>query len=211
MDNYSSDIIKTILVMLCCMGVSACTNTGEEETLSGELNYKIDTSGIPRDTIDFNAPGLTYKNGYFYLSGEKFSGIVHKIQIGYNIVTYSSIYQGMLHGPYRSYYPSGKLFESRMYRNNLSVGKQLGYWEETGNLKFEYNYYNDKKEGEQRSWYADGTLAYRYHYKDDKQEGPQQAWRENGSLYRNFEVHNGTRYGLQKTTTCYALENEKIK
>ncbi|GAB3017714.1 hypothetical protein GCM10027284_40990 [Cyclobacterium sediminis] len=211
MGIHSSDLIKTLLVMLCYIGISACTNTGEMETLGGELNYKVDTSGIPRDTIDFNAPGLSYKNGYYYLSGEKYSGIVHKNQIGFNIVTYSSIYLGMLHGSYRSYYPSGKLFEIRMYRNNLSVGKQLGYWEETGNLKFEYNYYNDKKEGEQKSWYADGSLAYTYHYKDDKQEGLQQAWRKNGSLYRNFEVHNGTRYGLQKTTICYELEDEKIK
>ncbi|MDO6439712.1 hypothetical protein Q4534_19960 [Cyclobacterium sp. 1_MG-2023] len=211
MGNYSSDIIKTILVMLCCIGVIACKNTGEELSFDGELNYEIDTSGIPRDTIDFNAPGLTYKNGYYYLSGEKYSGIVHKKQIGFNIVTYSSVYQGMLHGSYSSYYPSGELFETRRYRNNLSIGKQLGYWEETGSLKFEYNYYNDKKEGEQKSWYADGSLAYTYHYKDDKQEGLQQAWRQNGSLYRNFEVQNGTRYGLQKTTTCYELEDEKLK
>ena len=169
------------------MGMNACSYNGEESSFDGTINYEIDTSGIPKDTIDFNAPGLTYKNGRYYLSGEKYSGIVHKKQIGFNIVTYSSVYKGMLHGTYSSYYSNGKVFERRMYRNNLSLGKQLGYWEETGNLKFEYNYYNDKK------------------------EGLQQAWRQNGSLYRNFEVHNGIRYGLQKTTTCYELEAEEIK
>tara|TARA_R110000868_G_scaffold97396_3_gene267793 strand:+ start:63149 stop:63724 length:576 start_codon:yes stop_codon:yes gene_type:complete len=191
--------------------MNACSYNGEESSFDGTINYEIDTSGIPKDTIDFNAPGLTYKNGRYYLSGEKYSGIVHKKQIGFNIVTYSSVYKGMLHGTYRSYYSNGKVFERRMYKNNLSLGKQVGYWEETGNLKFEYNYYNDKKEGEQKSWYANGALAYSYHYKDDKQEGLQQAWRQNGSLYRNFEVHNGIRYGLQKTTTCYELEAEEIK
>ncbi|WP_339923916.1 hypothetical protein [uncultured Cyclobacterium sp.] len=204
-------ILKYFFVLLAGCSIASCNNyakgTGDEFL----PDYWVDTSEIPNDTIAFNAPNLTYKNGVYFLSGKAYSGIVHKKQIGYNIDTYSSVHNGKLHGTYESYYPSGKIFESRMYKNNLSVGKQYGYWEDTGKLKFEYNYYNNKKEGEQKSWYANGDLSYSYHYKDDKQEGLQQAWRLNGSLYRNFVVKNGTRYGLQKTTTCYELEEEEIK
>ncbi|MEH6407117.1 MAG: hypothetical protein V7767_07540, partial [Leeuwenhoekiella sp.] len=80
----------------------------------------------------------------------------------------------------------------------------------SGNLKFEYNYYNQKKEGIQKSWYKTGEPFYVYNYKNDRQEGMQQAWRINGSLYRNFEARNGSRYGLQKSISCTELSNEVV-
>lgn len=75
---YFTHPIKLIWVILSCVGMNACSYNGEESSFDGTINYEIDTSGIPKDTIDFNAPGLTYKNGRYYLSGEKYSGIVHK-------------------------------------------------------------------------------------------------------------------------------------
>ncbi|GEO21917.1 toxin-antitoxin system YwqK family antitoxin [Cyclobacterium qasimii] len=203
-------ILKMFLVLLIGIGLSSCEYFSKENEEKFELDYSVDTSGIPNDTINFNDANISLVNGYYYLGYEKYSGIIYKKQVGFNISTYSSILDGVLHGLYTSYYDNGKPFEVRNYRNNLSVGKQIGYWEDSGELKFEYNYYEDKKEGVQRSWYANGAPSYVYNYKDDKQDGLQQAWRLNGSLYRNFQVKNGTRFGLQKTTTCYALEDEKI-
>ena len=174
------------------------------------LDYSVDTSEIPADTIAYTNPKLTYVNGKYLLDNEPYAGIVYRVLKGFDVATYSSILNGQLHGTYRSFYASGKPYEVRKYRHGVSVGKHVGYWENTGKLKFEYHYHDQKKEGTQKSWYADGSLAYTYNYQDDRLDGSQQAWRENGSLYRNFVVKEGIRYGLQKSKTCYELRDEKV-
>ncbi|MBK8500907.1 MAG: hypothetical protein IPL46_01155 [Saprospiraceae bacterium] len=173
-------------------------------------DYSTDTSAIPNDTLACTNLNLAYVNGGYLLDNEPYSGVVYKVLKGYDIGTYSSVLNGQLHGTYTSFFASGRPYEIRKYRNGLSVGKHIGYWENSGKLKFEYNYCNQKKEGIQKNWYSDGSLASTYSYHDDKLDGLQQAWRENGSLYRNFVVKDGIRYGLQKTKTCYELNDGKV-
>jgi antitoxin component YwqK of YwqJK toxin-antitoxin module len=178
---------------------------------SKNLDYNINIVNIPTDTISFNNSNLSFINGIYYLKNKTYSGTVYKELNGYKIKTYSTVFKGKLHGIYRSFHENGHPYEIRNYKDNISLGKQIGYWKNTGKLKFEYNYYYNKKEGIQKGWYSNGNIAYVYNYKNDKQEGFQQAWRYNGSLYRNFEVKNGIRYGLQKAKSCYQLEDEEFK
>ncbi|SHJ20131.1 Antitoxin component YwqK of the YwqJK toxin-antitoxin module [Mesonia phycicola] len=177
-------------------------------SLSSNSTYELSTINL--DTIAFTNPDMKFVNGEYFFKNKPFTGIVFKILKGYQLKTYSSVINGKLNGLYQSFYPNGKPYEIRNYKDGLSVGKHIGYWENTGNLKFEYNYNNQQKEGLQKSWYANGDLAHIYNYKEDKLEGLQQAWRKNGSLYRNFIVKNGARYGLQKSKSCYELNDEKI-
>ncbi|MEG3657671.1 hypothetical protein V5097_09690 [Arenibacter palladensis] len=200
--------------VVCCVMVLFLSSCLDQESstkiIEKELDYSVNTSDIPTDTVDFKDPRVSYVNGIYYLDNKEYSGIVFKVLKGYNLKTYSSVLNGMLHGKYRSFYENGKPYEVRQYRANKAVGKQYGYWEDTGNLKFEYNYYNQKKEGVQKSWYSNGEPYYEYNYKDDRQVGMQKAWRKNGSLFRNFVVKNGVRYGLQKSVSCYGLANEEV-
>jgi len=201
--------IICLLLMNSCIELQSEVET-VQETADELLDYSISTRGIPADTMSLTDPRLTYINGRYLLNNKPYSGIVYKVLKGFDIATYSSVLNGKLHGTYRSFYASGKPYEVRQYRNGLSVGKQIGYWEKTGNLKFEYNYHNQKKEGTQKNWYSDGSPAYTYTYKDDKLDGQQQAWRENGSLYRNFTVKEGIRYGLQRSKTCYEVSKDTL-
>lgn len=202
-----------LLLSICfILLINSCTeSTGESTGVMEALDYSIDTSGVPNDTIDFEDVRVSLVNGIYFFEDKTYSGILFKVLKGYNVKTYSSIFKGKLHGTYRSFFQNGKPYEVRQYKNNLAFGRHYGYWEETGHLKFEYNYYDQKKEGTQRNWYANGDPYYEYNYKDDKLDGLQRAWRTNGSLYRNFEVKNGIRYGLQKSAQCYELTAEEIK
>ncbi|MCG9793252.1 toxin-antitoxin system YwqK family antitoxin [Flavobacterium algicola] len=179
--------------------------------LNQVFDYSIDTTKIPKDTIEFDNSKVSLVNGIYYYGNKKYSGILHKVLRGYNVQSYSSLLNGELHGIYRSFYQNGQPYEVRRYKNSLSVGKQYGYWPDNGKLKFEYNYYNEKREGVQKSWYYDGSKSYVYNYKDDKQVGLQQAWRSNATLYRNFVVKDGKRYGLQSSFTCYEINKGKVK
>ncbi len=172
--------------------------------------YSVSLSASPIDTVAFEDPALTCVDGAYRFDDEPFSGVVYRVLKGYAIETYSSVAGGRLHGSYTSYYASGVPYEVRTYRNGLSTGTHTGYWEDTGDKKFEYHYLEQKKEGTQRTWYATGDPAEAYTYRDDRLDGQQQAWRENGSLYRNFVVRDGIRYGLQKSKTCYEVSDEQV-
>ena len=208
-------LIRIVQITFCCffvLSLSSCQETITEKSIDAPqvFDYSIDTTNIPNDTVNLTDKGVSYENGLYFLNGQKYSGILIQKLKGYNIKTYSSILNGMRHGTYKSFYEDGKPYEIRQYKNNFSVGKQYGYWE-NGQIRFEYNYYNEKKEGIQKNWYADGKPYYVYNYKNDKLEGLQQAWRENGTLFRNFEVKNGKNYGLQLSKTCFEVSDEKVK
>ncbi len=177
---------------------------------SGATPYSASPNEIAVDTVAYTDARLAYTNGTYLYDSEAFSGVVHQVLEGFDIQTYSTVLEGRLHGAYRSYYASGQPYEVRTYRNGLATGTHTGYWEGSGNRKFEYHYQEQKKEGTHRTWYANGDPAEAYTYHDDRLDGLQQAWRDNGSLYRNFVVKDGTRYGLQKSKTCYEVSDGRV-
>jgi antitoxin component YwqK of YwqJK toxin-antitoxin module len=210
--NFIPRLALLLAVFCLTLLLGSCHKTIKKEISENQvLDYSIDTTAIPNDTIDFQDPRVSYVNGIYFFKDKKFSGILRKVLRGYNVKTYSSLLNGQLHGTYRSFYENGQRYEVRRYKNNLSLGKQYGYWEGSGQMKFEYNYYNEKKEGLQKNWYYNGDPNYVYNYKNDRQDGLQQAWRSNGSLYRNFIVKEGVRYGLQNSFSCYEVRKGKIK
>lgn len=78
-------------------------------------------------------------------------------------------------------------------------------------MKFDFSYFNDKREGLQKQWYESGSPYCFLMYKNDNEDGMQKAWRENGKPYIYYEVKDGRRYGLQKSNLCYTLKDQKLK
>lgn len=208
--NRSHCLIKYYTLILYFLIVSSCNKTKHSGSKTRGIAYPINKKIILNDTIDFKNPKVLFLNGVYFFNDKVYSGVVFKELKGYKVKTYSTVLDGKLNGMYQSFYENGNPYEIRHYKNNMSFGRQLGYWKSTGKLKFEYHYVNDKKEGLQKSWYENGDLAYIYNFKNDKQDGLQQAWRKNRSLYRNFEVKHGARYGLQKSKSCIELKDEKV-
>jgi len=203
-------VATTFFVVL----LSSCNyfkqKTKSHSTVSTK-NYSIDTSVIPKDTVFASNKNVTLANGLYQYKNKAFSGIVIELYPNGSLKKQISVYKGMLHGTYRSFYEDGKPWEIRSYKNNLSTGKHYGFWAESGKPHFEYNYYEEKMEGIQKKWYKSGKPFLFLNYVDDHEEGLQQGWRENGKLYLNFVTKEGHRYGLQKAALCYSLRDEKIK
>ena len=174
-------------------------------------DYTIDTTGIPHDTVLGSDKRLSSVNGIFMLGSRNYSGILKVLYPNGTVKTYASVLQGMLHGRYKSFYENGHSYEVRLYKNNLSTGRHYGYWPEGKMLKFDYTYFEEKKEGLQRRWFKNGKPYLFTNYTDDHEDGLQQGWRENGKLYLNYVAKDGHRYGLQQSALCYTLINQKIK
>lgn len=197
----------------CClwMAISSCHNASTNTPLRVK-DYTIDTSGIPPDTIVVGSDQrLALINGVYWLGNQKYSGILKELYPNGTTKTYASIFQGMLHGLYKSFYENGHPYEVRLYRNNLSTGRHYGYWPEGGILKFDYTYFEEKREGLQKRWYKNGKPYLFTNYTDDHEDGLQRGWRENGKLYLNYVAKDGHRYGLQQSALCYTLIKQKIK
>jgi len=204
---------KLILLAAICFVVAASSceiNKKKPETVASIKDYSIDTALIPRDTVYASDKNLSLVNGLYWYGNNTYSGVVVELYPNGKIKKQISVYKGMLHGTYRSFFENSKPWEIRAYKNNLCTGKCITYWEESGKPKFEYHYYEEKMEGLQRKWYVSGKPYSSLNYANDHEDGLQQGWRENGKLFLNYEVKDGFRYGLQKAVLCYSLRDEKI-
>ncbi len=208
---HKSRNFYTLIAKLICAVVffNSCRN--EYADIKPVITHKdlwVDTSVIPKDTV---AADVIYENGngIFMLGDKKFSGYIKTVYPDKKINSCTSVYDGMMHGIYRSYYENGQLHEIRQYKENLSTGRHYGFWK-NGNKQFDYLYYRDKKVGFMNRWYEDGKPYMFLNYADDKEEGVQRGWRTNGKLFINYIAKDGFKYGLQETMLCYKLDAGKI-
>jgi antitoxin component YwqK of YwqJK toxin-antitoxin module len=198
-------------ILFCTVLMYSCNYFQEQHnTLDTKKISIADTSLILSDTVLISDSNLSSVNNIYLYGSKIFSGVVNEFYANGIMKKQITIYQGMLHGTYRSFYEDGKPWEIRNYKNNLSNGKHVGYWPESGNQKFEYNYDEEKMQGLQKKWYKSGKPYLFLNYSNDREDGLQQGWRENGKLYLNYVAKDGYRYGLQKAALCYSLRDEKI-
>lgn len=198
--------------MMACMACAApscrmpATPAGTGSITAADL--AVDTNSIPKDTVQANDVQHT-RNGLVLYNNRAFSGYVVTLYPNRKIHTIASVYNGMAHGNFRSYYEDGHVHEVRQYKENLSTGKHFGYWP-NGKQQFDYLYYRDRKIGYMKRWYETGKPYLFLNYKNDREEGLQQGWRENGKLFINYVAKDGFRYGLQETMLCYKLNEGNI-
>ena len=209
---HSSNKVCVLLFSLVWLITVSCRikNAGTAQQ-ANIRDYTVDTGMIPKDTILQSDPRLIISNGVYFVYGLPYSGVIKLLYPGGNVHAFISLLNGRMHGSYKSFYEDGSRFESRMYRNNLATGKHFGYWPGGRYLKFDYNYYEEKKEGPQKKWYKDGRPYLFTNYLNDREDGLQQGWRENGKLFLNYVVRDGYTYGMQQTALCYTLLKENIK
>ena len=91
------------------------------------------------------------------------------------------------------------LFSFATHANETSEKPLTGKYTEkyhNGNLKYEVNYINGKKEGLETFWYISGGKYIQTSYKNDKEDGIWNQWFENGQLKLEAHYKNGKENGL---------------
>jgi antitoxin component YwqK of YwqJK toxin-antitoxin module len=128
---------------------------------------------------------------------------------GSSITNTCDYLNGIKHGNYKSWYPSGEPFENRYYMNGNKVGVHTAYWA-NGNRKFIYVFnVAGEYHGELLEWYESGQLYRKFHYTNGKEDGTQEAWKSDGRIKANYTVINGERYGLVGMKRCFTVDNEE--
>jgi antitoxin component YwqK of YwqJK toxin-antitoxin module len=198
-------LFKVILVLGL---LTNCQDDKEKGPKSFSL--LVDTSKIPKDTILLTNKNLILENGVYYFDKKPFSGYIKEMYHEKLLLSIGSYWNGKQEGITKTFFPNGKLKDSRSYKDNKAFGRHFGYWA-NGRQKFDFIYINEKKEGVQKQWYESGAPYTFLTFKDDREDGMQRAWRENGKPYINYEARDGYRYGLQKSALCYTLRKGKIE
>ena len=193
--------MKRILInIILCFLLISCSSNNSQVAIRQAIS-------IPNFTAEEISSALRIQNGVCYYNDGLFSCYII------------------------SRYKSGALKEKSPYFNGLKEGTDLS-WFENGNLESERNYVKGEKEGTHTGWYADGTKRFEYNFANGLAEGIStdwypsgkifqqklfgsgaevsvKAWGETGKLYANYEVKNGVIYGLNNSTLCYSLKNER--
>ena len=74
------------------------------------------------------------------------------------------------------------------------TGKQTEYYA-NGNLKYEVNYKNGKKDGLETFWYNSGAMYIQTNYINDLEDGTWNQWYESGQLKLDAQYKNGKEHG----------------
>ncbi len=100
---------------------------------------------------------------------------------------------GKLQGPYRYYYPNGKVMEEGWHEQDSLHGTRRLYYE-SGQLQAEEHLVRGRYEGPWRSWYPSGQLDMEGQYVDNEMSGVWKRYYESGQL-------------MEEVTFAHNLEN----
>ncbi len=162
---------------------------------------------IPEFSVEENDSGLHIQNGACYYNGGLFSGYIISHYKSGALKEKSPYFNGLKEGVERSWFENGQPETERKYVNGEKDGTHYG-WYENGAKRFQYNFRNGLSDGESLEWYSDGKLYQQRNYSLGS-EANVKAWRDTGKLYANYVVKNGVIYGLNNSTLCYSLKNER--
>lgn len=106
-----------------------------------------------------------------------------------NVVeTYS---RGRFHGPYRVYYPGGKIELLANYSNNVMEGEVKKYYE-TGELMEIVTFQDNEENGPFKEYYTNGNLKTEgFYMKGDNEHGLLKMFNEAGELVKTMNCQHG--------------------
>ncbi|MBS1566003.1 MAG: membrane-binding protein [Bacteroidetes bacterium] len=174
--------------ILCCLILQGC-------------NHSPADTDIPRVFVRSDDPALRRSEGVCWLGYTAFSGWAYTLYENGDTALVASYYEGKQHGIARSWYPSRRLKETRLFAHGRKTGEHKGWWED-GSPRFVYHFENDLYEGSLQEWYPGGQLYRSMHYHRGQEEGMQQIWRPDGALHANYAAVDGRNYGLTGTMHC---------
>lgn len=152
---------------------------------------------------------LNQIEGKWYYKGEPFNGFSMKFHSNGNAEERLGFYNGKREGIAKRWSESGVLRVESFYKQNRLVGSYKSWWE-NGVLGQEAYYENGQVNGVAKEWYPSGQLAKERLLVAGKEEGLQKAWLKNGTLYVNYEAKNGRIFGMKRANSCYQLEDEVV-
>ncbi|MBT4776386.1 MAG: hypothetical protein HOH13_05740 [Crocinitomicaceae bacterium] len=133
-------------------------------------NSQIETSITEQQTTEVVVPQkklprytehevVTIGDTYIYLRNtmRPLNGIVYKQWTNDSLMSECAYEQGLLNGPCKRFYRSGKIKFEGNYVNGIKNGI-CREWHENGQLSTEESYLKGKKEGLCRLWFEDGEL-----------------------------------------------------
>lgn len=138
--------------------------------------------------------GWTYHN-------QSFNGYVIELELNNRIVYKLPIIRGLEQGLAVGYYNSGEKLLERVYEKGEKQGIFKQWWP-NGNLRYLFNYKNDKYDGKQIVYFHFGKVQEEKNYINGIEEGVQRIWDSTGNLISNYTVKNNIKYGALSAKDC---------
>ena len=113
-----------------------------------------------------------------------------------------------LDGIVKSYYNDGKLYGTRLYKNNIKNGNHK-YLYPNGKIELEHNFIDGIKEGLYQTNYPNGKTLEKFYYKMGKEHGVYQYYYENGQLWIEKTYNNGLLINVNVNYDSNGKERDK--
>lgn len=120
-----------------------------------------------------------------------------------NLLADSSPQIPVKEGPYKSYYPNGKLKQTGIFHQNKADGL-IEEWHENGKKKFEATYKDGKPHGEWKEFSLGGQLIEKGQMDDGEQDGDWHYWYPMGG-YRTCKRFNKKNFKKHREFVAFSV------
>jgi len=186
-------ILSIVILFSTCM---ACNSKKNDFVFTPKIAKTV--TAVFYDAADSNF--TTHLDTLLYMN-KLFTGIQYRLNEQRDTVQLGSYFNGVEEGLQQKWYAKGKPQERRFYINGKKERNQRGWWP-NGQIKFDFNTYNDEYEGEFREWLENGLLIKKFHYTHGYENGSQRLWWNDGTVRANYVIKNGKKYGLLGLKIC---------
>ncbi len=156
---------------------------------------------VPADYYDAADTNFTIHLDTLFYKKKLFTGFRFTLNDQGDTTELGSYFNGVEEGLQQKWYAKGKRQETRFYINGKKERNQRGWWP-NGQIKFDFNTYNDEYEGAFREWIENGLLIKQFHYEHGYEKGSQRLWWTDGTVRANYVIKDGKKYGLLGLKIC---------
>ena len=181
MKSFYTLLFSLALFALACNDSNYANNTEESEKLDEISKNRVLASDIKLE------------GGLYYYQSKPFTGVGFQMWNGRQVLVYETTYEdGKMHGPYKQYFPNGKLKMEQWYKNGFTEGPYK-YFYESGQLKGEC-IINDGKRIGVKEYYENGKLSSEL----PDENGLFRSFFSNGQVKMEVNCIKGNKTGLYK-------------
>lgn len=148
-----------------------------------------------------------------YILLEAASGLrkVSYINKAYYNYVYTINKDGLTHGEFKIYYPSGRLRAAQNYLYGEMFGEARTYYDnEANSLLAIANYVANNKHGLLKWYTHDGRLEKEFNYYDDLLHGLATEYKSDGKLYKTCNYKGGVLHGEETVYLLHEFHKQRI-
>jgi antitoxin component YwqK of YwqJK toxin-antitoxin module len=157
--------------------------------------------------ISYTDPKISYSGTDILYDNGLFTGVLVSYFPQIEVFKFTPYQNGKIHGKETENSKDEKLVSERFYEDGKRIKNHRG-WHKNGNLRFSYDYKDDKMDGDALEFYPSGNIL-SYNKMQNGMDMGGKKWREDGQVFLNYVNSENRSFGLRGGKLCNQVRSNE--